>query len=82
MTFSEIEAKFKEAAEHLKEHAAAMFKHGEAVFGADVQKAWAEVKAKALVEVKDKSPEIQAAVQVALDEAEKALLTVIESHLV
>ena len=82
LNFSEIEEKLKDGAEAVKEHAAHIIHHGVILFAQDVQAEWATIKAAALVEVKDKSPEIQAAAQVILEDAEKALLAFIESRLV
>lgn len=81
LNFSEIEHKLEDAAASVKEHAANIIHHGEILFGKDLQAEWATIKAAALVEVKDKSPEIQAAVEVVLEDAEKALLAFIESRL-
>lgn len=81
LNFSEIEHKLEDAAAVVKEHVANVVHHGEILFGKDLQAEWSTIKAAALVEVKDKSPEIQAAVEVVLEDAEKALLAFIESRL-
>lgn len=81
LTFSEIEQKLEHGAEVVKDHAVGILHHGEILFAQDLQTEWAKIKAAALVEVKDKSPEIQAVAQVLLEDAEKALLAFIESRL-
>lgn len=81
LTFSEIEHKLADAGEAIKTHAATIFHHGEILLSQDIQAEWATIKAAALVEVKDKSPEIQAAVEVVLEDAEKAFLAFLESRL-
>jgi hypothetical protein len=81
MNFSELEAKAGQVADEIKGHAIGIFHHGVAVFSRDLQSEWSKYKAEALVTVKDATPEIQAAVQVALEGAEKLILAQIESHL-
>ena len=81
MNFSELEAKAEHVADEVKGHAISIFHHGVAVFGKDLQSEWATYKSEALVVVKDATPEIQSAVQVALEGAEKLILAQIESHL-
>lgn len=81
LTFSQIEQKLEHGAEVIKDHAAGILHHGEILFAQDLQAEWATIKAAALVEVKDKAPEIQAVAQVLLEDAEKALLAFIESRL-
>lgn len=81
ITFSELEHKAADVAKSVEQHATSIFHHGVAVFSADLQTEWAKYKAEALVAVKDATPEIQKAVQVALEGAEKLLLAQIESHL-
>jgi hypothetical protein len=81
MTFSEIAAKAEDIAKSVEDHAASIFHHGVAVFAKDVQTELARAKAEALVVVKNDSPEIQAAVQVAVEAMEKAVLAAIEAKL-
>jgi hypothetical protein len=81
LTFSELEAKAGEVAKSVEVHALGIFHHGVADFAREVQAEWAKVKSDALVVVKDATPEVQTAVQAALETAEKALLVVIEARL-
>ena len=82
MTFSELEAKAAEVAKSVEEHASSIFHHGVGVALKDIQEVVAKAKADALVVVKNDTPEIQAAVQLAVEAVEKAVLAAIESHLV
>lgn len=82
MSFSALEARAKEVAAAVESHAASIFHHGSVLLAKDIQDSVAKAKADALVAVKDKSPEIQAAVQLAVEALEKAALAAIESHLV
>lgn len=81
LTFSEIASKAEEMAKSVEEHAVTIFHHGSALLAKDVQDYVAKAKADALVAVKDAAPEIQAAVQVAVETLEKAVLAAIELHL-
>lgn len=81
MSFSELEQKAVEVAKSVEDHAASIFHHGSVLLARDVQDLVAKAKAEALVAVKDASPEIQAAVQLAVETLEKAALAAIESHL-
>ena len=81
MTFSELESKAAEVAKSVETHAASIFHHGVADALKELQAVEAQAKADALVAVKDASPEIQAAVQLAVETVEKALLAAIESRL-
>lgn len=82
MTFSEIEHKLEDGAADLKEHASHIFHSGVIDFASEIKEVEATAKADALVAVKDATPEIQAAVQLALETLEKALLVAIEARLV
>lgn len=81
MTFSEIAAKAEEVAKSVEGHATSIFHHGVAILAKDVQDGLAKAKADALVVVKNDAPEIQAAVQVAVEALEKAVLAAIEAKL-
>lgn len=81
MTFSEIEHTLENGAASLKEHAAGIFHHGVATALKELQAVEAVAKADALVAVKNASPEIQAAVQLAVEAVEKSVLAYIESRL-
>lgn len=81
LTFSEIEAKAKEVAAAVETHAASIFHHGVVVALHELQQVEATAKADALVAVKDASPEVQAAVQAAVETVEKAILAAIEVRL-
>lgn len=81
LLFSQIEKEAEAVAESVKAHAAHIFHHGSALLAKDVADYVAKAKADALVVVKDASPEVQAAVQLAVEALEKAALAAIESHL-
>lgn len=81
MSFSDLEKRAEEVAKSVETHAASIFHHGSALLAKDVQDYVAKAKAEALVTVKGASPEIQAAVQVAVEALEKAALAAIEAHL-
>lgn len=82
MTFSQIEEKAVEVAKSVESHASSIFHHGAVMLAKDAQDYVAKAKAEALVAVKDSNPEIQKAVELAVESLEKALLAAIESHLV
>jgi hypothetical protein len=82
LTFSELEARAKEVAEAVETHAVGIFHHGVADALKELQDVEARAKADALVAVKDAAPEVQAAVQLALETVEKAVLAAIEARLV
>jgi hypothetical protein len=82
MTFSEIKARAEEVAKSLEDHAAGIFHHGVAVALQDIQAEVAKAKAEALVVVKNDTPEVQAAVQLAVETVEKAVLAAIQARLV
>jgi hypothetical protein len=81
LTFSEIEAKAKEVAAAVETHAVSIFHHGVADALQELQQVEAKAKSEALVVVKDATPEVQAAVQLALETVEKAVLAAIEARL-
>lgn len=81
MSFSELEAKAAEVAKSVETHAVSIFHHGVADALATLQAEEAKAKAEALVAVKDAAPEIKAAVEVALETVEKAILAAIEARL-
>jgi heterodisulfide reductase subunit A-like polyferredoxin len=82
LSFSEIKAKAEEIAKSLEDHAAGIFHQGVAVALQDIQDVVAKAKADALVVVKNDAPEVQAAVQLAVETVEKAVLAAIQAHLV
>jgi hypothetical protein len=81
MSFSELEAKAAEVAKSVEDHAVSIFHHGVADALHALQEEEAKAKAEALVLVKDATPEVQAAVQLALETVEKAVLAYIEGRL-
>lgn len=81
LTFSEIEKKLEDGAAAVKDHASHIFHSGVLEFAAEIKDVEAKAKAEALVAVKDATPEIQAAVQVAVEGFEKALLAAIQARL-
>jgi hypothetical protein len=81
LTFSELEQKAEDVAKSVEYHTTSIFHHGSALLAKDVQAYVARAKADALVAVKDATPEIEAAVQIAVETLEKAALAAIELHL-
>lgn len=81
LSFSELAHKAEDAAKAVETHAMSVFHHGAADFAREVQDVEAKAKAEALVAVKDATPEIQAAVQLAVETVEKSLLAAIEARL-
>ena len=82
LSFSEIKAKAEAVAREVEDHAASIFHHGVADLAKEVTDVVAKAKADALVVVKNDAPEIQAAVQVAVEAIEKAVQAAIEARLV
>lgn len=81
LSFSEIEQKLADDAAAVKEHVSKIFHSGVVEFAAEVKDVEAKAKADALVAIKDATPEVQAAVQAAVETVEKALLAAIEARL-
>jgi hypothetical protein len=81
MTFSQIESKLKDDAVEVKDHVSHIFHSGVLDALSDVKNVEAQAKSDALVAIKDATPEIQAAVQLALETVEKAVLAYIEGRL-
>lgn len=81
MTFSEIEQRLEHGAAEVKDHVSHIFHSGVIDFAAEIKDVEAKAKAEALVLVKDYAPEVQAAVQLAVETVEKALLAAIEARL-
>lgn len=65
----------------IKKIISSVFHRGSIVLAKDVKAFISQAKSDALVAVKDSSPEVQAAVQIAVESLEKAALAAIEARL-